>query len=288
MAINCNKCRTELEDFLYGELSESRSTEIRSHLSGCESCAALRTELERENEIFADFFEQTAIDPSEDLWQSIRTRIGNEPVTQKNPGWLVRLFNGEVLALFLSPAVFRQAAFAVILIALTVMATVVYLKRNASQTQLVAQNHSEQAKTPQSTVVPVVPVVKESGNPAEPATGQIDQPPQQRPMVIPAVNRPAPPVGEVSERDLISRQIRRAENEYRGAIRMLDRAIARRSDTFDPELIRQYQSSLALIDDSISQSRLALHRTPDDAAAGQFLLAAYARKVEIMQDIAMR
>ena len=285
MAINCNKCLTELEDFLYGELSESRSTEIRSHLSGCESCAALRTELERENEIFADFFEQTAIDPSEELWQSIRARIGNEPVKQKNPGWLGRLFNGEVLALFLSPAVLRQAAFAVILIALTVMATVFYLKRNASQAQLVAQNHSEQAKTPQSTVVPVV---KESGNPAEPATGQIDQPPEPRPMVIPAVNRPAPPVGEVSERDLISRQIRRAENEYRGAIRMLDRAIARRSDTFDPELIRQYQSSLALIDDSISQSRLALRRTPDDAAAGQFLLATYARKVELMQDIAMR
>ncbi|MBK9707560.1 MAG: zf-HC2 domain-containing protein [Acidobacteria bacterium] len=285
MAINCDNCQADLEDFLYGELSESRSTEIRSHLSGCESCAALRTELERENEVFADFFEQTAIDPSEELWQSIRTRIGNEPVTQKNPGWLGRLFNGEVLALFLSPAVFRQAAFAVILIALTVTATVVYLKRNASQTQMVAQNHIEQAKTPQSTVVPVV---KESGNPAEPATGQIDQPPQQRPMVIPAVNRPAPPVGEVSERDLISRQIRRAENEYRGAIRMLDRAIARRSDSFDPELIRQYQSSLALIDDSISQSRLALRRTPDDAAAGQFLLAAYARKVELMQDIAMR
>ncbi len=285
MAINCDNCQADLEDFLYGELSESRSTEIRSHLSGCESCAALRTELERENEVFADFFEQTAIDPSEELWQSIRTRIGNEPVTQKNPGWLGRLFNGEVLALFLSPAVFRQVAFAVILIALTVTATVVYLKRNASQTQMVAQNHIEQAKTPQSTVVPVV---KESGNPAEPATGQIDQPPQQRPMVIPAVNRPAPPVVEVSERDLISRQIRRAENEYRGAIRMLDRAIARRSDTFDPELIRQYQSSLALIDDSISQSRLALRRTPDDAAAGQFLLAAYARKVELMQDIAMR
>ncbi|MBK6796289.1 MAG: zf-HC2 domain-containing protein [Acidobacteria bacterium] len=285
MAINCNKCQTELEDFLYGELSESRSTEIRSHLSGCESCTALRTELERENEVFADFFEQTAIDPSEELWQSIRTRIGNEPVTQKNPGWLGRLFNGEVLALFLSPAVFRQVAFAVILVALTVTATVVYLKRNASQTQMVAQNHIEQAKTPQSTVIPVV---KESGNPAEPATGQNDQPPQQRPMVIPAVHRPAPPVVEVSERDLISRQIRRAENEYRGAIRMLDRAIARRSDTFDPELIRQYQSSLALIDDSISQSRLALRRTPDDAAAGQFLLAAYARKVELMQDIAMR
>ena len=285
MAINCDNCQADLEDFLYGELSESRSTEIRSHLSGCESCAALRTELERENEVFADFFEQTAIDPSEELWQSIRTRIGNEPVTQKNPGWLGRLFNGEVLALFLSPAVFRQAAFAVILITLTVTATVVYLKRNASQTQMVAQNHIEQAKTPQSTVVPVV---KESGNPAEPATGQNDQPPQQRPMVIPAVNRPAPPVGEVSERDLISRQIRRAENEYRGAIRMLDRAIARRSDSFDPELIRQYQSSLALIDDSISQSRLALRRTPDDAAAGQFLLAAYARKVELMQDIAMR
>ncbi len=285
MTINCDNCQADLEDFLYGELSESRSTEIRSHLSGCESCVALRAELERESGIFADFFEQTAIDPSEELWQSIRARIGNEPVTQKNPGWLGRLFNGEVLALFLSPAVFRQAAFAVILIALTVMATVVYMKRNASQTQMVAQNHIEQAKTPRSTVVPVV---KESGNPAEPATRQIDQPPQQRPMVITAVNRPAQPARELSESDLINRQIRRAENEYQGAIKMLDRVIARRRDSFDPQFVKQYESSLALIDKSISESRMAVSRRPEDGLAGQFLLAAYARKVELMQDIAMR
>ena len=87
---------------------------------------------------------------------------------------------------------------------------------------------------------------------------------------------------------MINQQIARAEREYQGAIRLLDQAIARRRDSLDSNVIRQYESSLALIDDSIAQSRRALRAKPDDVTAGQFLLAAYAKKIELMQDIAMR
>ncbi len=45
---------------------------------------------------------------------------------------------------------------------------------------------------------------------------------------------------------------------------------------------------LTLIDDSINASRRALRERPDDPAAGQFLLAAYAKKLDLMQDIAMK
>jgi hypothetical protein len=43
-----------------------------------------------------------------------------------------------------------------------------------------------------------------------------------------------------------------------------------------------------LIYDSINASRRALHERPDDPAAGQFLLAAYAKKLDLMQEIAMK
>ena len=71
-------------------------------------------------------------------------------------------------------------------------------------------------------------------------------------------------------------------------IRLLDRAIVKRKDTLDADTMAQYKSSLALIDDSIDKSRAALKKQPGDLAAGQFLLAAYARKVDVMQEIAIK
>jgi len=86
----------------------------------------------------------------------------------------------------------------------------------------------------------------------------------------------------------MNRQIARAEREYQKAVGMLDQVIAKRRDRLDPELIKQYESSLALIDDSIAASRRSMQERPGDPTAGQFLLAAYARKLDLMQDMAMR
>jgi hypothetical protein len=69
---------------------------------------------------------------------------------------------------------------------------------------------------------------------------------------------------------------------------MLDRAIAKRKDSLDASAFAQYEASLALIDESIERSRVALRGRVGDPAAGQFLLAAYARKVELMQEIALQ
>jgi hypothetical protein len=60
----------------------------------------------------------------------------------------------------------------------------------------------------------------------------------------------------------------------------------RHRENFAPGLLKQYESSLALIDNSIAESRRALRARPEDAASGQFLLSAYAKKLELMQEIA--
>ncbi|MEO6726824.1 MAG: hypothetical protein ABIP14_16170, partial [Blastocatellia bacterium] len=85
----------------------------------------------------------------------------------------------------------------------------------------------------------------------------------------------------------ITRQLARAEREYQGVIKMLDRAVAKRRYEIQPEAFKQYQASLALIDSSIAQSKRALRERPEESSASQFLLAAYAKKVELMQTIAM-
>lgn len=281
MAIECKNVEAELEDFLYGELTERRASEIRSHLAGCRSCDAARAGLERENEIYAEFFEQTAIDPSPEMWQAIQARIAGQASERNTDGLFGRLFSGGWLPLVLSPALVRQAAFAALLVAVSVTVTILYLRSGEPGAPQVARN---EAPAPS----PVEAAAPEKLSPPSAAPSAPVETPRPKPAEMPAMMVAAADRRALSETELIARQLRRAEKEYQGAIRMLDRAIARRRDSYDTETIRQYETSLALIDRSINESRLALSRRPDDVAAGQFLIAAYARKVDLMQDIAMR
>jgi len=282
--MNCERCQTELEDFLYGELGDGPAGEVRAHLADCAGCAAVRDELEREHELFARFYEQTALDPTGEMWDAIRVRIAAEAPRQlpaeAKPRWWQSLASG-----WLTPALLRQAALALLLAALSVTATVVLMKRgdsgknvaengNPGTTPAPQNSTPAPAPSPTTDVAQVAPTVKPAAANQSPA-----QPVESR--------RPAVKAQPLSEQELLARQLTRAEREYQSAIRMLDHAIAKRRDEIAPEAFKQYQASLALIDSSIAQSKRALQERPDDASASQFLLAAYAKKVELMQTIAM-
>jgi tetratricopeptide (TPR) repeat protein len=284
--MNCERCKNELEDFLYGELGESHSAEVRAHLGDCVVCAALRDEIERENEIFGRFYEQTSIEPAAEMWEAIRARINSEARWQgqieRGRGWLERLRAGAFGHL-LAPAMLRQAAFAALLIALSVAATTIYLKRddNGAKDFAGGRTQSTPATTPRqdATPSPSVDTAIKGAKPNDPAPATK--------VTQPQINRASPP-RQLTDQELMNRQIARAELEYQKAIKLLDQAIAKQRDRLDPALIKQYESSLALIDDSIAASRRALRQRPDDPTAGQFLLAAYAKKLDLMQDIAMK
>jgi anti-sigma factor RsiW len=304
--MNCERCRNELEDFLYGELGRSLAAEVRAHLANCAVCAALHGEIERENEIFGHFYDQTSIEPAAESWEAIRARINSdarERAQIDGSAWspafrppessglkaglqaLFRRARAGVFGWLLAPAALRQAAFAALLVALSVAATTIYLKLGENGSKRVANGGGEAAPTkpPQQGVTPTpslsVDVARDGGKPNNgdlPIKGVrllIKQPPTPR---------------QLTDQELMNRQIARAEREYQKAIRLLDQAIAKQRDRLDPAMIKQYESSLALIDDSINASRRAFRERPDNPAAGQFLLAAYAKKLDLMQDIAMK
>lgn len=271
--MNCERCQTELEDFLYGELAESQSTAVRTHLADCVACAQARATLERENEIFAQYYEQTALEPAPEMWQAIQARIHSEAATPTAAPEKASFFAG-ILAWLSSAAVVRQAAFALALIVVSVAATTYYLKSQ--------QNNDTKLTGFIPLPTPAPSVTPEQPQPAPTANklAQRNEPVQNTPRT------PLKPQPKLSETQLIQNQIARAEREYQGAIKLLDRVIARNRDQFAPGLLKQYESSLALIDNSIAESRRALRERPEDAASGQFLLSAYAKKLELMQEIA--
>lgn len=277
--MNCERCQTELEDFLYGELAEGQAAAVRAHLVDCAACAQVRAALERENEIFAEYYEQTALEPAPEMWQAIQARIHSEQTAPTAAPEKVSFIAG-ILAWLSSAVVVRQAAFALALIVVSVAATTFYLKAQQNNEKNLAELSA--SPTPTATLVPSPSVTPEAPQPA-PLKNDLaiqNKPVNNAPRTLP---KPQP---QLSEAQLIQNQVARAEREYQGAIKLLDRVIARNRENFAPGLLKQYESSLALIDSSIAESRRALRERPEDAASGQFLLSAYAKKLELMQEIA--
>jgi hypothetical protein len=287
--MNCEHCQAELEDFLYGELRAPRAAAVKAHLAACDACRRVRESLEREAEVFARYYEQAALEPSEEMWEAIRERIHNESLeAQRARDWLNRL--GERWALsplgrLLEPVVLRQVVLAAVLVVVSVTATTLYFSFRKDDVAKV-----DPTPTPQPTLPQPSPTVAPSATPVAPSPK--DQSPSiadsKRPQNITPVPKGPKVQPPASEDELIVQQLARAEREYQSAIQLLDRRIARHKENLDPELVAQYERSLALIDNSIAASRRALREHPKDPIAAQFLLAAYNKKVELMQEIAMR
>jgi hypothetical protein len=295
--MNCERCRTGLEDFVDGELSEAQAAAIRTHLLDCAECRAARETLERENEIFAQYYEQTALEPGPEMWAAIRSRLADErPLAQTSQParWLTWLNPGRLFA----PAALRQAAFAALLVILSVAATTLYFTLNKERqpddnradVKTATPHPAPSTEGPKTNSSPTPAPQKTESDKSELANGSKPSGAKQlRAAQVKYTEKPRlQSPGAASEDDLIERQVARAVREYQNAVVLLERKIERRRDALNPTLVAQYEKSIELIDRSIADSRRVMQQRPNDPAAGQFLLAAYAKKVELMQEIALQ
>jgi hypothetical protein len=79
--------------------------------------------------------------------------------------------------------------------------------------------------------------------------------------------------------------LRDAEQKYVKAIAILQRDFEKRRSKLDPQLVAKLDASLASIDRTIAETRKAVHQNSDDPIAVQYMLTAYAKKVEVLRDI---
>jgi len=282
---NCEEFQVRIEDFIAGELDKAEVASVRAHLSSCADCRQFQALIERENEAYSNFYVQTSMEPSSEVWETISKRIGSE--TSEIASTRTILEGRErrsFLDWFRTPSFVRQFAAAAALVLISVFLTWFIVSR-ASRSDSGAQLATNVTPAPVATSTPLaVSTPKPEENKTLTGVTSVEK--------VTTRSKPAPqpatPTAPLSEDQQIQQQIARTEGEYLKAIRLLDRAIVKRKDTLDADTMAQYKSSLALIDDSIDKSRAALKKQPGDLAAGQFLLAAYARKVDVMQEIAIK
>jgi hypothetical protein len=79
--------------------------------------------------------------------------------------------------------------------------------------------------------------------------------------------------------------IQRAEQEYLNAIQQLNAIVERQKPTLDPRSVAELQINLRMIDEYIAATRKAYYAHPTDADLALLMLAAYSRKVELLQDL---
>ena len=80
--------------------------------------------------------------------------------------------------------------------------------------------------------------------------------------------------------------MREAEKKYLSAIGQLVRDVSRRHSQLDTESRVKLDRALASIDRTIAATRHIVRKHPDDPVAAQYMLAAYARKVDTLRTLA--
>jgi hypothetical protein len=95
-------------------------------------------------------------------------------------------------------------------------------------------------------------------------------------------------LGGTNERTLEAalQSIQRAEQDYLDAIRVLSDIVEKQKSTLDPRLVAELEANLKAIDKSIADTRRAYHEHPADAELAHYMLAAYSKKVELLQELA--
>jgi hypothetical protein len=86
--------------------------------------------------------------------------------------------------------------------------------------------------------------------------------------------------------DAALRSIQRAEQEYLDAIRVLSAIVEKEKATINPGTLAEFQRNLKMIDEHIAAARSAYYAYPSDPELAFYMLAAYSRKVEMLQDLA--
>jgi hypothetical protein len=305
--MNCQECEKFLEEYLDGELAARESVAVEAHLASCETCANAYDALLGEQNIYSAYERDIEVSPR--LWGGVEARIragasgGEVGLLQRLSAWFAPIFTAPRFSPALTCA----------LVLLAIGLTVGVMKLTGSHTQssdVIARNdqlnprpdakpatittHAEATPQPadSSTPAPISsPTFKPNDKPDQKSAPENHKTPsnEQRKRIEPTLNGGAQVVqannttkGEQTPEQLL----REAEQRYIAAIQMLQRDVASKRSHLDAHTAARFDESLAAIDRSIAETRRAVQQHEGDPIAAQYMLSAYAKKVEVLREMA--
>ncbi|HYO91662.1 MAG TPA: zf-HC2 domain-containing protein [Pyrinomonadaceae bacterium] len=293
--MKCEDCQRVLEEYFDSELQEREAIEVRAHLMNCEACTSALASLADEQNVYALYERDVEVSPA--LWAGISARIREEERARQ--GSLIGRWRRQLAQAFATPRLSPALTFALLVLSVGATAGVMkYMQSRPDSTQTVATKQPEKLQPAPPTVIERA-VDSKDGKEEEAVEGESEQFAQgnernedkaapayriadrfegKRAAVTDTVRFPY----EESPEQLV----REAEQKYRAAITLLARDAKRRRTLLEPDVRERFDQTLAAVDRTINETRTAARRQPDDPVAVQYMLAAYAKKVEVLREMA--
>jgi hypothetical protein len=305
--MKCEECEQVLEEYLDGELDGRATAAAKSHLASCAECANAYDSLLNEQNFYSAYERDVEVLPH--VWSGVAARIGERAsddemsLFQRVSAFLAPLFNVPRF----SPALTCALVIAAIALTVGVMrfnGSREVSKQLARNDQINVNSSAKPAiETTPRTDATQPPVVASTPVPANSLDDKADQKsaPQNRKSpaneerkrldntlngrarVFEARNTTTlPTTGEQTPEQLVHE----AEQRYIAAIRLLQRDVAQRRSTLDAKTAARFDETLAAIDRSILETRRAVEQHAGDPIAAQYMLTAYAKKVDVLREMA--
>jgi ribosomal protein S15P/S13E len=265
-----------IQAFFDGELEAGLLEQVARHVSGCDPCAMLMSDIEAESASVAAAFEIENFElvPTERL----RTKIFTEIAVLENGqfSWLKKVasalgFSGGFK--WTSPSL---AAFASLILVVGVVAFVLMSKPGIATDAPLASNPP--AKAPQSeskTTPPVINTPAPAGDNGDDGGVRVRQ--------ASYVETRAP---ERIVKPLVGTQPLQDEQRYLSTINTLKRSVdVRKDQMLKPSNLVSYERDMAIVDDAIKKMQKIARKNPKDEASKQLLLASYQNKIDLLSAV---
>jgi hypothetical protein len=300
--MKCEEYVTLVEEHLGGELGAETACEISVHLDACATCRELYEEELREREIYSRYLR--AVRPDTGMWSTLEVELKHERPAARVLQFHHRITKavGGLRPNFAFPA--AAAALLVICVALFVITSTqknTGRHRNVPNTESSAHDAVASGVVERKIALPVPDANQESGEHRKPSitregrvvptsaenmrnTEEANEHALSRIAdVRSAARRPARrTIRETTPGEIISD----AERQHLAAIALLRRDILARQPALDAPQTTQYEATLATLDRTISDTRRAVRANPRDPIAAQRMLAAYGRKINLLEELA--
>lgn len=292
--MNCENYLMMLDEYVENELDEKSAIRVSAHVADCPVCAEEYEILRREQQVYSQYLLDVEATPA--LWANVRADIEKAQRERFSPNnfrdWLAKTFGVSAF----NPAF--AAAPILLLITLGIIVGLIKYKStdNSSTEEITSQKANVQSS-------PEKPENYAKNEASSPDKKEGIRKPEDKITIAQVKNRPKKDVSRSnlskpmsqsanfkivrSNRKLTTDEVvEKAERQYKGAIAILSDDFERRRAQLSPNLISQFEQSLAEIDRTISETRRAARSQPNDPVAIQYMTTAYAKKIELLRAIA--
>jgi anti-sigma factor RsiW len=279
--MRCEECQSLIEGHFDGELDASAVGLVAGHLATCASCARAYRKLEREQDFY--FRHESDVEASPAFWSGVFAKAAQDRCEEAaaRSGWnLHSLWErfawslGKIGAIRFGPL----STAAMVLITIGVTAGVMkYIYSRERVSERAVSSHP-----PRATGRQMQPEDLAGSKVAKAGEPQVVD--QTRGVRSEARQRDQKPAAD-RRRQAPEELVREAEQKYLAAIALLSRDANRRRPRLDSESLAQFDQTLAAVDRTIADTRRAVRGRPDDPIVVQYMLAAYAKKVEVLKQM---